>query len=782
VPLSFFSRRLLSRTSFDASRAEQLKAASAGATLVYVMPKASFLDYLLMKELALQLDLPSPVYANDLPLASFKMLFQRSIHRHRKETRKLMRGIGAGRSVLLFLGKPGLFAKPMRWNILIWEELLRNRRKNKTKVILAPFTFVWGRRPDRVQRTATDILLGDLSAPGWIRKLFILLKGKNDVRITFGETIDIDRFLNKSADTEEQLQAKRLRRLLSSYLYRERKLITGPPLRDRDRIIRVILRDPDLKPIVDGVSRREKKSPEQIWMRAEKLLRELVSAYNQTLVAWSHKGFRWIWSRLYKDFDVDLEGLNRLKEITKNYPTILIPSHKSHMDYMLLSAIFYENDMMPPHIAAGVNLSFWPMGVIFRANGAFFIRRRISGDLLYARLLYLYIRWLIRTGYSQEFFIEGGRTRTGKLIFPKHGLLSMQVDAFLSGASKELYVIPISVTYERIPEEASYQAELSGEEKRKESIWAVLKSRKLLRRTHGSAYVRFGEPISLRKYFIEALGEKIPTKQRKARTMELAHDVIRSIASQTVITGSSLGALTLLSQSERGITESNLRHRIAWLWKFALEKKIPLSPHLKNMDDPVAWTIDFFLTNFWVEVSEGDEKDRLLLIREDKRIALDFYKNTILHYFLAPAFVALTENKSEMSFLRDLFAHEFVFRKEEDEKFFLHEGRQWMNHEDEPSERKMFAGMIRNYLEAYDLTARAVIEFDLNRSPIGPNDIRKVLIYGQRLLATGLLSRREAITSANVKSAHDYFHLRGMLVNRPTMALWQKQLEKLLKF
>ena len=147
--------------------------------------------------------------------------------------------------------------------------------------------------------------------------------------------------------------------------------------------------------------------------------------------------------------------------------------------------------------AAGINLSFWPLGPLFRGAGAYFIRRSFDDNEVYKAVFRSYLKFLIREGYTQEFFIEGGRTRTGKMLTPKLGMLTAIVNAFTQGVRRDLYFVPISIHYGRIPEEEAYRREVSGEEKERESLGALLRARSVLKRRYGTVYVSFADPISL---------------------------------------------------------------------------------------------------------------------------------------------------------------------------------------------------------------------------------------------------------------------------------------------
>ncbi|HLG20389.1 MAG TPA: 1-acyl-sn-glycerol-3-phosphate acyltransferase [Bdellovibrionota bacterium] len=799
---SFLTRllgRLISHISIDLKSIQAVQRAAQARTVVYVMPSASIFDHLLLRTLTVRNHLPEPQFANGVPHLLcrpprenspfswmwIKSRFRKPSLRAREECREAVETLAAKRPIQLFLNQPGFFHRPLRWHVLVWEELIRAERKGKINIALVPVNFIWGRRPDRLKRSIVDILFGDTSAPGYLRKSLVVLRHIHDVSVKMGEPTELSRFLTTVQASNDEQFAKKLRRLLSSYLFRERKLMIGPPLHSRDRIIRTFFRDPDLRQLVESVARREKKSEAEIWKRANKLLRAMISDYDQTMVAICYRVFRWIWNRLYEKLEIEPNGLERLKRVARNYPVVLVPSHKSHVDYLLLSAVFYENDLRTPHVASGDNLTFWPMGAIFRKNGAFFIRRTIGGDLLYARLLGLYVRWLIRAGYTQEFFIEGGRSRTGKLIFPKHGLLAMQVDAYLSGANRDLYVVPISITYDQVLEEGSYRAELSGKEKERESFWALVRSRRFLGRRHGSVYVRFSEPISLRKYFDVNGEEPIPLKIRKTRTLALAADIVRAIASETTVTASSLGACSILAQAERAILKSTLNERMKWLSEYVMSHQIPCSKEIQVLDAALSEVMAFFSVNRWITMETGRD-DVVLNVRADKRLTLDYYKNQVLHYFLPPGMAALVMEQEEfektaagdMAFLRDIFAHEFVLRDDEDVGFFLEQGRPTLEGSENRLRRRFFAGLLKNYLESYDLTARAVMLGIVKGLPTREN-IREVLTFGNHLYATGNITRIEAVSSANVRSASEFIYERRLFGDRAALASWHKQLVRL---
>ena len=265
--------------------------------------------------------------------------------------------------------------------------------------------------------------------------------------------------------------------------------------------------------------------------------------------------------RVYAGVDVDQEGIERVREAAKKGSLVLLPSHKSHVDYMLLSFVLRKNALQIPAIAAGDNLAFFPIGPVFRNAGAFFIRRSFKGDRLYMAVVDAYVRRLIRDGFAIEFFLEGGRSRQGKLLAPKLGILNMVVDAALGVEHRPVSFVPVSIGYERTIEAGSYARELSGAEKKKEDAAALLKLGDVLREKYGRANVQFGQVLDLDELCKQqgiARGAMPPPK-RRALVTRLAHRVMAEINRVTAVTAGSLVATVLLSHGRRGMAARRAR-------------------------------------------------------------------------------------------------------------------------------------------------------------------------------------------------------------------------------
>lgn len=500
-----------------------------------------------------------------------------------------------------------------------WDTFLKETREG-SPITFVPVLLAWGRSAKRFPPRILDRLLGPIERLGFIRTFFLLIGIRTTVLAQVGIALPRG---------DATASVGKLRYLLRASLEDQKRVIAGPPIRSRKRVVRSLLRRPEVKKAISASAQKAKESPNVTSKRAEKILTAMVSDYHPRYLIFARRVVRWLWNRMFTRLHVDSEGIERVRSILQHHPVILAPCHKSHMDYLLLSWLFYEHDLTPPHIAAGINLSFFPMGTFFRSGGGFFIRRRIAGDALYARLLSSYIRFLIEKGFTQEFFLEGGRSRSGKLLPPKTGLLGIEVDAFLDGDREDLYVVPTAVTYERVPEDEAYVAELSGKAKKKENFWTVFRSGKLLGRSHGAGYVRFAKPISLKEH-LSLPSEEVSLQSRKSETAELARNVMAAIASEMTVTTTSLLASVLLEAETDSIAIEDLRQKSVSLREQLRTAGAPLAPEVEEIESTLEKSIAFFLSHGWIRKGDGNQ-DRVERIEENRSI-LEFYRNQLLHH------------------------------------------------------------------------------------------------------------------------------------------------------
>ncbi|HYG68050.1 MAG TPA: 1-acyl-sn-glycerol-3-phosphate acyltransferase, partial [Anaeromyxobacteraceae bacterium] len=419
---------------------EDLAALARRGSLVFVMRSPGLLNYLYLKWFLRRHRLPALKAAR-----GFDGFFG-WVARVRRTRRAFYDAVRGGDAALVFLGR----APPRRQDP--FAQLVRLQRELHQPVLVVPALLVWSRRAQRLEGSIWDVLYGTPEAPTAFANLVAFLRNYRRAFFEPGRPLDLQSFLGERAAEPDAAVARKARGALHQHLAREFRTAVGPPLKTPSRVEEKVLRDRSLRKTLDAVAAHTGRPREALAGDARKALREIASRYDQRVIGVARILLSWIFSRLYRSIEVDEEGLARVKRAAGDAPIVLCPSHKSHVDYLILSWLLYEHGMTPPHVAAGINLSFWPFGPIARRGGAFFIRRKVRGDRIYTAVLRAYVKHLLRERFPQEFYVEGGRSRTGKLLFPKTGLVSMEVDAWLDGAADDVVFVPVAVDYEKLIE------------------------------------------------------------------------------------------------------------------------------------------------------------------------------------------------------------------------------------------------------------------------------------------------------------------------------------------
>ena len=766
---------------------KRLKGLARHGHVVYVMRSASILQYLYLNFTCERLGLPLASFGNGIPLF---FLFQ-PLGRVAQSLLRWIRGQGAtrgprnvpldlfceqtlkgGRSLVVFLRRYRSLGRGTRVEARdILHALVACQPRLEKPLYLVPMGILWGKRPQKMRKGIVDILLGDKESPGPFRHMLILLRYARQSVMTTGEVIDIQAFLRANDHLEEDLLAKKIRWSLHREMTLARTRITGPTLKPRRYILESILSSRSLRDLAREISRSDGRPFDVVMKEAAKYADEIAADYDISYIEFLNWLLTWVWHTIYSGFSVDREGLERVREAVRKGAVILMPSHKSHLDYLVLSYVFYHNDLPPPHIAAGVNLSFWPLGRVFRKAGAFFLRRTIKGKRLYAAVFGTYLRNLQREGYVQEFFPEGTRSRTGKLLRPKLGMLSMELDAFAQGIADDLHLVPISITYEKVVEESSYTKELGGGKKRRERLWDLLKTPRFLRQKYGRVYIQFAPPVSVREYL---QNKKLDLARAGAgRRLRIAEDLAERVCFHinevATVTPSALAATVLLLHEKRGIHRSELMKNVSFLLLLLRGRDVRVSLSLQNLQ----WALDEALESFVGDriLKRWEEPDGpIYVVEEGRRILLDYYKNNVLHFFLPFSLAAAvfrlrgTDRMARsafldgMGYLMRVFAHEFLFPPEDavgayarivEEEFVRRRAYLAVDTADRIRVEKpvivdYFGRMLRNYFEAY-LTVVQTIEASVGQGACEEKDVlQRSLSWSDSLYRRGDLSCPES--------------------------------------
>lgn len=804
---------------FDAESLKTLRQCSAeNRHIVYASFHSSNISLLILYNLLRRHGFEPPVFSLEynpflLQTVGFvwkrivKLLDQVILRRKYKfvlDTDHVRELITGGKSIILSLMSRHFFIKrymEIKYDSIL--HLIEVQKQIETPIYLLPQMIFWNRNPERsgtkgvIWTSPRDILTSKATGDkglvsGWIATLKSPMPAY--VRITSPLNLQDEIASSKSNDSRQI--AMEIRNKLLGIYHHEKRTTLGPVIKSQQEMMEKVLYH---RNVLDEIARlaREDGTPERkLRKKAYKYYREIAADYSMVYTSYFAKTVSVLLRKIFDGISYDPESIKMLREAAQKGPLVFTPCHKSHMDYLIISFILFMNNMFPPHIAAGVNLSFWPMGVIFRHSGAFFLRRSFKGLKLYPVIFKQYVKTLVSEGYSIEFFIEGGRTRTGKLALPKLGFLNYLMDAIDEGYNRDLVFVPVAINYDRILEEQSYVAEVKGREKTAESVSAMMESRKLLKRKYGRVYVTFNTPFTLTEIRREGV-------EKQDVAFEVANTVIRRINEVTVVTPFALTTTAMLISAVKGFSRQMLVERIAAIHRFFMSAGIRMSESLhdlSNLDEIVDYVIGAYMKDRIVEELrvEGSKKKEVVkdfyLLREDNRARIVFYKNSIIHYLvplsMAAVAILVSRKKANAGFsavketwleLRGLFAHEFIFSSaaEEDGLPFergVFEHLQAVNiiagedgvitvDEAGADVLRYHAKIIQEYFESYYIVLHTVLNQRVRK--IGRKDfIADVRRVGVRLYHTGEVRLSESLSMPNYENAVRRLGDGGILVQK----------------
>ncbi|GEM_PF-6797017 len=494
--------------------------------------------------------------------------------------------------------------------------------KSPHPVILIPLVFLWNRDP---------------SQPIYNPNLLNLLRFRRQMLLTFGNLIPL-----KERDSSNiQVAANRLARRIAVARRREIRIITGRKPEARSVMIERLLRNPDLKTSFRDLAANGRRTIHDLERDARKMFDEIASSYRDWAPRLWDSVLTRFFSKLYSSIEFDIDGLRRFRNMLgEKNKVLLAPCHRSHMDYISLSLGCYLEGITPPLVAAGINLAFFPMGWIFRHTGAFFIRRTFKGQDLYPRVFRTYLIDLVRQFHPLEVFIEGGRSRSGRFRPPKLGFVGILIDAIRKGEAQDVQILPISINYDRLIEERSYIDELEGKPKKKETLMQMVRNRHLLRQDYGKIFVSFGTPVSLRNR-IDSYPDSADFKEM------LGLDLLFQMARRMSVTPVAIVASTLLIMTSRCMTarvstQLLLDQSLRILSAIEPTKPIPAKDLRQDRDPIVSFkaALEFLeRTGYCIRESSGDLSIR---IPPDRRVALDYLRNSLIGMFLPVSLVAVS--------------------------------------------------------------------------------------------------------------------------------------------
>ena len=498
---------------------------------------------------------------------------------------------------------------------------------------IVPISIYHGRMPRRETSFLNLLYAERWGKAGTFGRIMQLLVNGHQTLIQVDPPLSLRQLKKESPHQPAGVIAHKAVRVFHHHFYLRRQAIIGPNLSHRSNLFKLILREPQVKEVIDKTATKQDCSVELVRTDAKNLLKGIAANFSPITARILASLLALFWKNTYRDIQV--VGIEQVQRCAPEHQLVYLPCHRSHMDYVLLSWNLYRHGLMVPHIAAGDNLNVPILGSILKRGGAIFMRRSFHSDPLYRRLFASYLSALANRGHSLEYFIEGGRSRTGRLLPAKMGLLSMTLENHLLNPEKPVALVPVWISYDKLVESKSYQRELSGEQKSNESFLGLIKTLKLFRHRFGDAALSFGEPLLLQ----QALNDMphITAKSPKARlnhmTRHISQQVLRRINQSAYANQTALLATLLLANPKIHLQITELGSQINTLT--SLLKALPNAPAAIAQGDIVDW-VTLAAKRQQLSISEDN-----VYLSSTQAQEMTFYRNQLHHITLLPGLYLL---------------------------------------------------------------------------------------------------------------------------------------------
>lgn len=557
-----------------------------------------------------------------------------------------------------------------------WIDLIRDQPEQDIQIV--PVAVFWGRSPDKERSFLKIWSQSSGTLGGRLSTLFAVILNGRETAIRFSSPISLRQLIDEGKDTE--ITARKLSRVLRVHFRQVNATVLGPDLSHRSTLVHQIPRKPLVLEAIEEEMETKNISRKKANSLALKYADEIAANMTHGAIRFLDVVLTWVWNKIYNG--VNVYNIERLQETNKDNEIIYVPCHRSHIDYLLLSYVLYHNGLQVPHIAAGINLNMPIVGPILRRGGAFFMRRTFKGNKLYAAVFDEYLHSVFSHGYSTEYFVEGGRSRTGRTLNPKAGMLAMTLRSYLRDSRKPIIFMPVYVGYEKVFESSSYQGELKGKKKKKEGLGSVFSSIRNMKRSFGKVRVTFGEPIK----FDNLLDSEQPNwrEQRSENNFkpEWGPKIVNKLALEVATQINNAASVNPINMVAMGILATPHLSMDAQLLANQLDdyKRLLQSlPYTDLVEIPEGNGKD------WIEYAENMGMVSIIkhslgdIIQADdhQAVSLSYYRNNVFHIFAMPSLLAslfvnnrehaLEEIQTLCKFLYPFFKAELFLRWELEE-------------------------------------------------------------------------------------------------------------------
>jgi glycerol-3-phosphate O-acyltransferase len=594
--------------------------AAPGRPVCYVMEEYALSSVLILDRCCEQHALARPLH----PLAGLDIPERRSY-----AVLKRMRGI--------FLRRPST----RRSSVVLKRLVERCYEDPALDVQLVPVTVFVGRAPDKATGLAKILFSEHWEVGGRLRRFVTTLFNGRDTLVQFSRPISLRELADEDIGAARSL--RKVSRILRMHFRRVREAAIGPDLSHRRTVIERVVKSPAVRAAIREKASRTGVTQEKAERLARKYAWEIAADYSYRFVRIAYITLTWFTGRIYDG--IRIRHFERFKRQALGYEIIYVPCHRSHLDYILVSLLLYQNGLVPPHVAAGVNLNLPLIGSVIRGGGAFYLRRTFRTQKLYSAVFHEYVSTILAQGVSIEYFVEGTRSRTGRLLPPKAGMLAMTVKGYLSAPVRPIMFQPVHIGYEQLVEGNSYTKELSGRAKRSEKLSDLLKVFRILRHRYGEVSVSFGQPIFLDELLAQhdpGWRETAPGTAGKppwlnALIDELGIRIMTEINKATDVNPVNLIATVMLATPKHSLGENELLDQLALYRQLLAEGPFGGQISLTEKDDASVVEYGFELGLLHRTAHPlGD----ILSLAPNRAVGMTYFRNNVSHLFALPALVA----------------------------------------------------------------------------------------------------------------------------------------------
>ncbi|MDC1286948.1 glycerol-3-phosphate 1-O-acyltransferase PlsB [Gammaproteobacteria bacterium] len=499
---------------------------------------------------------------------------------------------------------------------------------------IIPVSVFWGRPLARYRHWLQVLFADAWVIAGRTRRFFTLLIHGRSARLIFSQALDFRELLEHSGYDEQRLQL-----CLVELLQQQREATFGPQISNHKQLSEKVIADELLQRQIAA----EPVSEARAKRRALRYCREIFADCSQLTIEVMLRLLRLFWNRFYSGIEV--YNAERVRETALSHQLVYVPCHRSHVDYLLLSYVIYEQNLAIPYIAAGDNLNIPFIGRILRGGGAFFIRRSFRDNPLYGAIMRAYVLQLVKLGVPLEYFVEGGRSRTGRMLKPRFGMLGMTVEAFIKSQARPLAFVPVYIGYEKLIEGNAYLGELYGDKKKKESTIGTLRAILRLKGDFGKVTASFGEPIELadvlRQHCVdwEQRAAEIQHKPDwyQASLQQLGAEIMQGIGRACVVNPINSIATVVLAtprqsiEIEQLIEQTDLHHRLI--------RGAPCLASIHIEAGLERTQIEHIASQEIIHIRHHELGD-IVYLKPENSVLLSYYRNNSLHTLVIPALIA----------------------------------------------------------------------------------------------------------------------------------------------